>query len=230
MNRIICVEDDESIRELVLYALRGSGYEAEGYESAEGLLPRLEQAPPDLVLLDIMLPGQDGISVLCAMKETPALSSVPVIMLTAKTAEYDRVRGLDAGADDYVVKPFGVMELLSRIRAVLRRAKPSVQQDTGLCICGSISLDPARRTVTVAGTEVHLTYKEFELLYYLMQNQGLVMSRDKLMEAVWGFDFEGESRTVDMHIKSLRRKLLDCSSYVQTIRGVGYKIDDSSGG
>ena len=117
MNRIICVEDDESIRELVLYALRGSGYEAEGYESAEGLLPRLEQDPPDLVLLDIMLPGQDGISVLCAMKETPALSSVPVIMLTAKTAEYDRVRGLDAGADDYVVKPFGVMELLSRIRA-----------------------------------------------------------------------------------------------------------------
>ena len=230
MNRIICVEDDESIRELVLYALRGSGYEAEGYESAEGLLPRLEQDPPDLVLLDIMLPGQDGISVLCAMKETPALSSVPVIMLTAKTAEYDRVRGLDAGADDYVVKPFGVMELLSRIRAVLRRARPAPAQDTALCVCGRITLDPARRAVTVDEGEVRLTYKEFELLYYLMQNQGLVMSRDKLMEAVWGFDFEGESRTVDMHIKSLRRKLADCGSYVQTIRGVGYKIDDAVGG
>lgn len=223
MDRIYCVEDDESIRELVLYALNNSGFEGVGFADGAAFWPAVDRELPRLVLLDLMLPEESGMEILRRLRENPRTAQVPVILLTAKTAEYDRVRGLDAGADDYVPKPFGVMELLSRIRAVLRRAGPPAEK---VLTVGPISLDPERRRVTVEGQEATLTFKEFELLRYLMKNCGLVLSREKLMEAVWGFDFEGESRTVDMHIKSLRQKLGDAGRLLQTVRGVGYRLDE----
>lgn len=223
MERIYCVEDDESIRELVLYALRSGGYETAGFEDATGLWGALREQPaPTLILLDIMLPGEDGLSILKNLRDNAATASIPVIMVTAKAAEYDRVKGLDGGADDYITKPFGVMELMSRVRAVLRRVNHSFAPET-LAI-EDIAVDISRRVVTVAGEEVALTFKEFELLSYLIRNSELVLSREKLMEAVWGFDFEGESRTVDVHIKSLRQKLGSAGELIQTVRGVGYKI------
>lgn len=223
MPTIYCVEDDVNIRELVLYALRASGFEAEGFDSAGPFFERVDEACPDLALLDIMLPGMDGLTILHTLRDTPRTASLPVILLTAKTAEYDRVRGLDDGADDYLCKPFGVMELISRIKAVLRRAAP-IQQDTSALTLGEITLDTARHTVEAAGQPVVLTLKEFDLLHYLMENADIVLSREKIMEAVWGFGFEGESRTVDMHIKTLRQKLGAPSAQIQTVRGVGYKI------
>ncbi len=223
MPVIYCVEDDMNIRELVLYALRASGFEAEGFDSAAPFFARLETACPDLVLLDIMLPETDGLSILHTLRETPRTCSLPVILLTAKTAEYDKVRGLDDGADDYLCKPFGVMELISRIKAVLRRAAPV--PSTSALTLGAITLDTARHTVEANGQPVVLTLKEFDLLHYLMQNVNIVLTREKIMEAVWGFGFEGESRTVDMHIKTLRQKLGAASAQIQTVRGVGYKIE-----
>lgn len=222
MDRIYCVEDDESIRELVLYALHSSGFETRGFEDGESFFEALDQQLPSLVLLDIMLPGEDGLSILRKLRENGRTARIPVIMVTAKTSEYDKVTGLDTGADDYIAKPFGVMELVSRIRAVLRRTRTDTP--AGVLTLGPITVDPARRTVTVSGQPVTLTYKEFELLSFLMRNEGLVLTRERLMETVWGFDFEGESRTVDMHIKSLRQKLGSCSEMIQTVRGVGYKI------
>ena len=222
MQTIYCVEDDESIRELIMYALNASGFQALGFEDSKGFFTVLQKEQPSLVLLDIMLPGDDGIQILKKMKENPATSEIPVILLTAKNAEYDKVRGLDMGADDYITKPFGVMELIARIKAVLRRAGKEASAD-GL-VYQAIALNPQKRTVTVDGIPCVLTYKEFELLYYLMRNAELVLSRDKIMEAVWGFDFEGESRTVDMHIKSLRHKLGGAAELIHTVRGVGYKI------
>ncbi|MGM9612860.1 MAG: response regulator transcription factor [Butyricicoccus sp.] len=222
MQTIFCVEDDSNIRELVVYALHASGFEAEGFECAAALYERLEQSLPDLLLLDVMLPGEDGVTTLKNLRQNPHTASLPIILLTAKNAEYDKVLGLDSGADDYVTKPFGVMELLSRIKAVLRRAGTSAPGDH-LAI-GPVSLDVSRRAVTVEGEAVSLTFKEFELLHYLLQNPGLVLSREKIMAAVWGFDFEGESRTVDMHIKTLRRKLGEAGSLIVTVRGVGYKL------
>lgn len=221
--RIYLVEDDENIRELVLYALRGAGFEALGFDEARPFWKAAGGCLPDLVLLDIMLPGEDGLALLSRMKRDSRLEQVPVIMLTAKGSEYDKVKGLDMGADDYIAKPFGVMELLSRIRAVLRRAglrpheAPPLQWD-------GIALDEARRTVAVDGVPVTLTYKEFELLAFLIRNAGIVLSRERIMERVWGFDFEGESRTVDMHIKSLRQKLGDGGKSIQTVRSVGYRL------
>lgn len=222
MTGIYLVEDDESIRELVLYALKNGGYEAVGFSGGGKFWRALEQKVPDLVLLDIMLPGDDGFRLLGRLRENSRYAAVPVIMLTAKVSEYDKVRALDNGADDYITKPFGVMELLSRIRAVLRRAAP--QTPDKILRAGGVALDEARRTVEAGGAPVTLTYKEFELLAYLMRNTGLVLSREKIMERVWGFDYEGESRTVDMHIKTLRQKLGACGGLIETVRGVGYKL------
>ena len=218
---IFCVEDDDSIRELICYALKSGGYQAQGFSSSAALWHRMATEKPDLLVLDIMLPGEDGLHILQRLKEDAGTRSVPVIMLTAKTSELDKVAGLDAGADDYITKPFSVLELLSRIRAVLRRTAPS---DAEVLSCGPVTIDPLRRTVTSDGNPVELTYKEFELLCYMMRNCDIVLSRTRLMENVWGFDFEGESRTVDMHIKTLRQKLGAGGSIIKTVRGVGYKV------
>lgn len=225
METIYCVEDDENIRELVLYALSSSGYAGQGFPEGESFLRAVEHSPPDLALLDIMLPGQSGLDILRCLREEPATARLPVIMLTAKTSEYDRVKGLDSGADDYISKPFGVMELLSRIRAVLRRVEKAPA--ASLLTAGRLTVDPARRTVTDGDRAIALTFKEFELLACLLRNRGLVLTREKLMELVWGFDFEGESRTVDMHIKSLRQKLGPLGELIQTVRGVGYKLSEA---
>ena len=218
---IFCVEDDDSIRELICYALKSGGYQAQGFSSSAALWHRMATEKPDLLVLDIMLPGEDGLHILQRLKENPRTRTVPLIMLTAKTSELDKVAGLDAGADDYITKPFSVLELLSRIRAVLRRTAPS---DAEVLSCGPVTIDPLRRTVTSDGNPVELTYKEFELLCYMMRNCDIVLSRTRLMENVWGFDFEGESRTVDMHIKTLRQKLGAGGSIIKTVRGVGYKV------
>ena len=222
MKRIYCVEDDESIRELVMYALRSDGYNPCGFEDAAGMWSAIHEKMPDLILLDIMLPGEGGIATLSRLRNNASTAKIPIIMLTAKSSEYDRVKGLDLGADDYITKPFGVMEMMSRVRAVLRRSGKNYGTD--LLTMGNISIDIPRRTVEVEGVEVVLTFKEFELLTYLAKNSEMVLSREKLMETVWGFDFEGESRTVDMHIKSLRQKLGSAGERIQTVRGVGYKI------
>ena len=218
---IYCVEDDDSIRELICYALKSGGYQAEGFAESGDFWRRMEENTPRLVLLDIMLPGEDGMQLLHKMKNDAAQRNVPVIMLTAKTTELDKVAGLDAGADDYITKPFSVLELLSRVRAVLRRSQPTGAETLS---CGVVTMDPLRRTVTSCGHPVELTYKEFELLCYMMRNCDIVLSRTRLMENVWGFDFEGESRTVDMHIKTLRQKLGAGGSIIKTVRGVGYKV------
>lgn len=220
---IYLVEDDESIRELILYALHSSGFEGRGFSSAEELWPAIKAGTPNLVLLDIMLPGEDGLKILSKIRQNPQMRQTPVIMLTAKAAEYDKVKGLDLGADDYITKPFGVMELISRIRAVLRRSNVQAPSEEAL-VYQTIRLDPQRRTVTASDVPVTLTFKEFELLSYLLKNEGIVLTREKIMEKVWGFDYEGESRTVDMHIKSLRHKLGSSGELIQTVRGVGYKI------
>lgn len=222
MASIYLVEDDESIRELILYALKNSGFEAEGFERGEPFWTAVNRAVPSLCILDIMLPGDDGLHILRRIKEHPAYQTIPVIMLTAKATEYDKVKGLDLGADDYITKPFSVLELISRVRAVLRRVKP--QQDQTCLSYEGILLDHDRRIVTADDQPVTLTYKEFELLAFLLKNVSIALTRDKIMERVWGFDYEGESRTVDMHIKSLRQKLGECGEVIQTVRGVGYKI------
>ena len=218
---IYCVEDDDSIRELICYALKSGGYQAEGFAESGEFWRRMGETLPRLALLDIMLPGEDGMRMLHKMKSDAAWRNVPVIMLTAKTTELDKVAGLDAGADDYITKPFSVLELLSRVRAVLRRTQPTGAETLA---CGPVVMDPLRRTVTSDSQPVELTYKEFELLCYMMRNCGIVLSRTQLMENVWGFDFEGESRTVDMHIKTLRQKLGAGGSIIKTVRGVGYKV------
>ncbi len=222
MAKIYLVEDDESIRELILYALESSGFEAKGFERGEQFWVAVGGATPSLCILDIMLPGDDGLQILRRLKGNAATEGIPVIMLTAKATEYDKVKGLDLGADDYITKPFGVLELISRVRAVLRRVKPD--DETAPLSYGGIILDNDRRTVTVDETPVVLTFKEFELLAFLLKNLGIVLTREKIMERVWGFDYEGESRTVDMHIKSLRQKLGTSGEAIQTVRGVGYKI------
>jgi len=225
MTKIYCVEDDESIRELILYALKSGGYDAEGFESSTALFNTLRQQPAELILLDVMLPSDDGFNILKKLRENSDTKSIPVIMLTAKTSEYDKVKGLDLGADDYITKPFGVMELLSRIRAVLRRT--GKDQNLATVTCGGITVNQEKRTVLVGENNCTLTFKEFELLYYLMKNNSLVLSRDKLLLEIWGYDFEGESRTVDMHIKTLRQKLQECGAtdVIKTVRSVGYKFE-----
>ncbi len=227
MPLIYCVEDDDGIRELITCVLRSGSYETEVFDCAAPFNETVKKRVPDLILLDIMLPDEDGFSILRRLKADKTTVDVPVIMLTAKTAELDKVNGLESGADDYICKPFGVMELLSRIKAVLRRTgRKSVVSDSVLEIDG-LSLDNEKRIVSYNGTEVTLTYKEFELLACLMRNRGIVLTREKLMEKVWGFDFEGETRTVDVHVKTLRQKLelAGCSGLIRTVRSVGYKIN-----
>ncbi len=225
MALIYCVEDDEGIRELISCALKSGGYEVAPYDCAKSLYSSLKTNKPDLILLDIMLPDEDGLSILKKLKAEPVYTDIPVIMLTAKTTEIDKVQGLEAGADDYITKPFGVMELLSRIKAVLRRTNRQVPESEIILVDG-LSLDISKRVVSYNGAEVNLTYKEFELLAYLMKHKSIAVNRDKLMEKVWGFNYEGETRTVDMHIKTLRQKLegAGCVDVIKTIRGVGYKI------
>ena len=226
MRKIYCVEDDESIRELILYALRSVDYQAEGFENGNDFFNALRAEKPSLVLLDIMLPEEDGISILKKLRLEKDFSSIPVIMITAKSSEYDKVKGLDSGADDYITKPFGVMELISRIRAVLRRYNDQDDEINTLML-NNLLIDYDKRLVKIEGKTCELTYKEFELLYYLLKNKGIVLTREKILEKVWGFDFEGETRTVDMHIKTLRQKLLSCgiSDLIKTVRSVGYKIE-----
>ena len=218
---IYLVEDDNSIRELVLYTLNSSGLEAEGFDRPSAFWAAMEEKVPALVLLDIMLPEEDGISVMKKIRTDARTARLPIIMLTAKGTEYDKVLGLDAGADDYVTKPFGMMELLSRIRALLRRTA----SEPGTYQCGCLTVDERRHIVTVNGQDVVLTQKEFELLCLLLQNRGQVFTRERLIEQVWGYAFTGETRTVDVHVRTLRQKLGPAGAYVQTVRGYGYKID-----
>ena len=221
MQKIFCVEDDDNIRELTIYALKQNGYDIEGFSCAKELFDALKEEIPSLVLLDIMLPDTDGLEILSILRRDAKTENLPVIMLTAKSGELDKVKGLDSGADDYITKPFSVMELVSRVKALLRRTASAVDsslQYKGICV------DNLSRKVTVDGNEIVLTYKEFELLFYLIKNKGIVMTRDKLLRHVWGFDFEGESRTVDVHIKRLRQKLGDSGSVIETVRNVGYTV------
>ncbi|MDR0550941.1 MAG: response regulator transcription factor [Spirochaetaceae bacterium] len=221
---IYVVEDDDNIRELLLYALKSGGFEARGFTDAETLAQGMRDMPPALIILDIMLPGEDGISILKRFKEREKTSDIPVILLTAKSAEYDRIKGLELGADDYITKPFSVMEVIARVKAVLRRSKQKEAQPQVLNFAG-IELDGKCRTVTANGAEAALTFKEFELLRCLMLNKGRVLTRENLLELVWGFDYFGESRTVDMHIKTLRQKLGGAGASIKTVRNVGYKIE-----
>lgn len=219
---IYIVEDDENIREMECYALKNSGFEVVGFDEGNSFFETLEKRLPLLVVLDIMLPGDDGLEILKKLKANDRTKNLPVIMVTAKTAEIDAVRGLDSGADDYITKPFGIMEFISRVKAVLRRSLKEEKADMGF---GEICMDDKKRMVTACGKVCELTYKEYELLKYLMNNNGIVLSREMIMDKVWGTDFEGESRTLDMHIKTLRQKLGDAGSYIKTVRNVGYKFE-----
>ena len=221
---IYCVEDDVSIRELMLYTLRASGFEAEGFEEGEKLFAALTRIRPQLILLDIMLPGMDGIEILKRLRNHPATADIPVVMASAKGTEYDKVLGLDLGADDYLAKPFGMMEMVSRIRAVLRRSGAAQKKQT-LCL-GKLKLDEESHTVTSDGIPVILTLKEYELLRLFLSGPGRVFSREQLLERIWGTDYIGESRTVDVHIATLRTKLGTCGDYIRTVRGVGYRIEE----
>lgn len=209
---------------MLMYALTQTGFEASGFGTASAFYTALERGP-NLVLLDIMLPGEDGISILKKLKASEKTSAIPVIMLTAKGSEYDRVKGLDLGADDYITKPFSILEVIARVKAVLRRGPADSTADAALRV-GGITLREDRRAVFVQESEVALTFKEFELLRELMRREGLVLSRERILELVWGYEYFGESRTVDMHIKSLRQKLGTAGEMIKTVRNVGYKIDE----
>ena len=225
---IYVLEDDNSIREFVVYTLCHMDLEARGFERTSEFWDGMEQELPSLILLDIMLPEEDGLSVLKKLRAKDATKELPVIMLTAKDSEYDKVLGLDSGADDYVPKPFGIMELVARIKALLRRTenRADTSDDGKKLTAGAISLDTKRHIVLVDGERISLTLKEFELLHLFMENQGQVFTRDQLLNRIWGYEFDGESRTVDVHIRSLRMKLKDAGNQIETVRGVGYKIGD----
>lgn len=221
---IYCVEDESAIRDLMIYTLKASGFEARGFESSESLWPAVREKAPELVVLDVMLPGEDGLTILKKLRASPATAEIPVVMATAKGSEYDKVIGLDSGADDYLAKPFGMMEMVSRIKAVLRRSAP---KQVRVLTCGGLSLDENKHTVTVNGRNVALTLKEFELLKLLMESPGTVFTREVLLSSVWGVDFAGETRTVDMHIGTLRTKLAEAGELIRTVRGVGYKLEEA---
>ena len=226
MANIFCVEDDTGIRELITCALQSGGYTAEGFPDGKSFFHRLRDDKPALILLDIMLPDEDGISILKRLKGNDATAEIPVIMLSAKSSEIDKVTGLENGADDYITKPFGIMELLSRIKAVLRRSHTVQKAESHVLSAHDLTIDLDQRTVVYLEAEIVLTYKEFELLSYLVRNRGTAISRDRLLEQVWGFSYEGETRTVDAHVKTLRQKLdaAGCSNLIHTVRGYGYKI------
>ena len=219
---IYCVEDEESIRELIAYVLEGQGFSVRTFSSAQPFREALASELPGLVLLDIMLPGEDGRDILKSLRADVRTSALPVIFLTARTSEFDVVHGLDNGADDYIKKPFSVVELSSRVKALLRRSRKNAQVSDVLK-SRDVSLDRKKRTVKVAGERTTLTAKEFDVLTYLMQNKGIVLSREQIMNSVWGFSFEGTTRTVDMHMATLRQKLKHAGNYIETLRGVGYR-------
>ena len=222
MERIFLLEDDDSIRKLVIYALGSQGYEAQGFDRPSDFWKAMEGPQPTLVLLDIMLPEEDGLSILQKLRASAATKRLPVIMLTAKNTEYDRVVGLDSGADDFISKPFGMMELVARVRAVLRRT--AQKQEPEDYRVGDLFVSPQRHVVRVAGEEVALTNKEFELLCLLLEHQGIAMTRDAIMDGVWGQEFSRENRTLDVHVRTLRTKQGPAGHYIETVRGVGYKI------
>lgn len=223
---IFCVEDEANIRELVVYTLETTGFEARGFEEGTSFFEALAEELPELILLDIMLPGEDGMEILKKLKASARTKDIPVIMVTAKGAEYDKVMGLDGGADDYVTKPFGMMELVSRIRAVLRRTSKKDEDDS--YEIGKIRMNRKKHEVTVDGEPVALTLKEYELLRKLLENRNIVLTRDKLLEEIWGYDFDGETRTVDVHVRTLRQKLGEAGDCIETVRGVGYRIGDAN--
>ncbi len=221
---IYILEDDTSIRELVNYTLNNSGLEAEGFSKPSLFWKKLNETLPDLVLLDIMLPEEDGLSILKKIRSKPETENLPVIIITAKVTEYDKVVGLDGGADDYISKPFGMMELVSRVKAILRRAKKTEDSAGESYELGDLYVNPAKHIVKVAGENVTLTIKEFNLLCLMIKKQGFVFSRDQLLYEIWGYEYDGESRTVDVHIRTLRQKLGKCGSLIETVRGAGYRI------
>ena len=222
---IYIVEDDRNIQEIELFALKNSGYQAVGFETAKEFYKALSSRLPELILLDIMLPDEDGMSILKRLRSRADTQKIPVILVTAKATELDKVKGLDGGADDYIAKPFGVMEMIARVKALLRR---SAGAEEDVMTCGGVTLDSVKRMVTADGVPVDLTYKEFELLRLLMKNHGIVISRDVIMERVWDTSFEGESRTIDVHVRTLRQKLGSGGAMIKTIRNVGYMIDSTA--
>lgn len=221
MKQIFIVEDDENLREIIEYALKSEGYEVTAFESSRDFWPAIASKPPSLCVLDIMLPEEDGLSILKKLKGKEETRQIPIILLTAKSGEIDKVKGLDYGAEDYITKPFSVLEFLARVRVVLRRE----EKEEHILSTGFLVLDDQRHMVTVKDEEVVLTYKEYELLHLLMQNQGFVLTRETLLSRLWGYDYEGESRTLDVHVRTLRQKLGDAQGYIQTIRGIGYKLE-----
>ena len=227
---IYIVEDDKNIREMEQYALGNSGFQVKGFDDGKSFFKECEETLPGLIILDIMLPGEDGMSILKLLRASPSTAGIPVMMVTAKDSELDKVKGLDLGADDYMAKPFGVLELVSRSRALLRRAERIGREEQGReasTKCGTIKMSDDRHQVLVDGEKVELTYKEYELLKILLENQGMVLSREKLLDRVWGYQFDGGTRTVDVHIKTLRQKLEEhgVKNFIQTVRSVGYKIE-----
>jgi two-component system alkaline phosphatase synthesis response regulator PhoP len=225
MNKIYIVEDDSEIREMEAYALKTSGFDVNAFDCGKGLDEAVKACVPDLFILDIMLPGEDGLSILRRLRAQESTKNVPVIMLTAKSSELDKVKGLDSGADDYIAKPFGILEFISRVKALLRRSGTlnAEPEETKTVSLGGVSLDEAKRSVTAGGENVELTYKEYELLKLLLSHPGLVYTRQQILEKIWGIDFKMDTRTVDMHIKTLRQKLGEHGAIIQTIRNVGYK-------
>lgn len=220
---IFCVEDDSAIRDLMIYTLNSAGFEAKGFSDAVSLFETLQTKMPELIMLDIMLPGDDGITILKKLRASSATADIPVIMATAKGTEYDKVIGLDLGADDYLAKPFGMMEMVSRVKAVLRRAAP--KGDEKLLCVGQLTMNMSEHMVYVDGKRISLTLKEYEILHLFMENLGRVFTRDKLLEKIWDEEYVGETRTVDVHIGTLRTKLKHCGDYIETVRGVGYRME-----
>ena len=220
---IWCVEDDSSIRDIEVYALTSTGFEAKGFEDGDSFWDALQSEKPELVLLDVMLPGKDGVTLLKMMKQTEELQNIPVIMATARGTEYDKIQSLDLGADDYLVKPFGIMEMVSRVKAVLRRCKRSTSSN--LLKLDGLVLNPDEHTVTIDGERVILTYKEYELLHLFLSQPGIAFTREQLLSSVWNTEYAGETRTVDMHIRTLRQKLGGYGSLIETVRNVGYRLE-----
>ena len=220
---IFCVEDDASIRDIEIYALKSTGFEARGFADSVSFCEAIKSERPELIVLDVMLPGIDGIQLLQKLKASPELSDIPVVMATARGEEYDKIQGLDLGADYYLTKPFGVMEFVSCIKAVLRRCSP--KREAHILKAGGIAMNTEEHTVNAAGEQITLTYKEFELLRLFLSHPGMAFTRDQLFNEVWGMDYCGETRTVDMHIRTLRRKLGSCGDMIKTIRNVGYRLE-----
>ena len=220
---IWCVEDDPSIREIEVYALHSTGLEARGFADGAEFWEALEKEQPELVILDVMLPGEDGVAILKRLRADERYRDIPVIMATARSTEFDKVQSLDLGADDYITKPFGMMEMVSRVKAVLRRSQP--EQTAALLKLDGLTLDESQHTVTIDGQRITLTYKEYELLRLFLSHPGMAFSREQLLQTVWNTDYAVETRTVDMHIRTLRQKLGDYGRYIETIRGVGYRLE-----